>query len=210
VGISYLLTQRCDYVLLLNNDTTVQADFLDKLVEVGEHSKLVGTVGPKIYYSDKNQLVSEGGKIDFEKGPFLNVNQNKTDNHVFKKPVERDYLSGCCLLVKKQIFDSVGYLDDKFFCYVEDVDFGFRVKLGGYKNLYVPQSVIFHKTSKSSGGEINAFKEFYKSRNFVLFARKHYTNLHLWKFIKSALRNRIHDSKMAILNKKYAIPVSIV
>lgn len=210
-GIQCALDKSCEYILLLNNDTTVNKNFLSILVDTLQKDKDIGLVGPKIYYSDKeNILVSEGGEINLKKGPFLNINQNQTDKKLFTEPVDREYISGCCMLVKKEVFQKIGLLDQKYFCYVEDIDFCVRCRKSGFKTVYEPRSIIHHKTSRATGGEINPVKEFYKSRNAIYFGKKYYLTPFNVRYWACLLKNRFNDSKAAILNKNISIPIQIM
>ena len=85
-----------------------------------------------------------------------------------------DFISGCCILIKSEVFKKIGLLDEKYFMYLEDADFCTRAKLSGYKNAYVPTSIIWHINagSSSSGSELH---NYFITRNRLLFGYKYAT-----------------------------------
>ncbi len=117
VGIKYALKHGATHVLLLNPDTIVGKNFLEPLLENG--GDIVGPVG---------------GRVNFLLG-----RPKHTTGRV-------DFISGACMLVKREVFEKVGYLDERFFLYFEDVDFCLRAKKAGFLISVVPQSHVVHHT----------------------------------------------------------------
>lgn len=172
VGIKQALENGADYVLLLNNDTTVAPDFLDKLVEAGESGAKCGIVGPKIYFeSDKNRIWFGGGYFSwFGGGRHLEydaIDENPND----KKTKEVDYMTGCCFLIKREAVEKIGLLDEDFFLYYEDTEWSLRARGLGYKIIYVPSSHIWHKVSRSTKPETNKKVFYYHMRNALLLSK---------------------------------------
>ncbi|CDG65066.1 glycosyltransferase [Methanobacterium sp. MB1] len=130
IGIKFSLKNLdSDYVLLLNNDTLVESDFLDKLVEIAETYQQIGVVGPKVCYYHQPHIINSAGVImDWYSGMGCNQGINKVDNGWFDTTLDFDALIGVCLLVRASIFEKVGYLDEKFFLLLEETDFCLRVK----------------------------------------------------------------------------------
>jgi len=171
-GIQIALKNNFDYILLLNNDTVVEPDFLNKLVENGEKNKNIGILTPKIiYYSNKNLIWSAGGYISKIKASGFPYGLNKS---VKSNDRERfcTFASGCCLLIKTEVFNNIGLLDDLYFLYLEDTDFCFRAIKNGYKILYIPSSIIYHKVNTSTTKENLLLPLYYSIRNRLYFARK--------------------------------------
>lgn len=171
IGIRYALKAlNPGYVLLLNNDTVVDKEFLGELVKVAGSDKTAGAVGSAIYlYHKPKTIQSLGGKINMWIGrrrPITKIEEN--DSGI----VEVDYVSGACILVKREVIENVGLLDEEYFTYVEDVDWCFRIKRKGYKVYSSIKSLIWHKGSASTGGGYNSFVIYHIFRNNFLFMRK--------------------------------------
>ena len=174
IGIRYALQiLNSDYVLLLNNDTIVDKDFLGEMVDLGEVDENIGIVGPKIYYyDDPGTIWCIGGKIDWKLARGLHVGTNEVDRGQYNKTEEFDYVSGSAFLVKREVIDKVGLMDKKFFLYFEESDLALRAFQNGYKSVYAPEAKIWHKVSKSGGGLSKPIGLYYITRNRWLFMKK--------------------------------------
>jgi hypothetical protein len=173
VGIAAALRAGADAGLLLHNDTTVAPDFLDQLVKVAWDDPQVGAVGPKIYYYSKPEVIwFAGGYISRWTGRTYHPAINQLDCGQFDQMQEVDFLTGCAILVKREVIEKVGSLDIDYFNNFEDVDWSLRMRRLGYKLLYVPGSKIWHKWSVSFGGRFSPFYTYYKTRNSLLYLKK--------------------------------------
>ena len=174
IGIRYALqTLNADYVLLLNNDTIVDKDFLEEMVSLGEVDENIGIIGPKIYYyNDPDIIWCIGGKIDWKLARGLHIGTNEVDNGQYNRTEEFDYVSGSAFLVKREVIDRVGLMDKKFFLYFEETDLALRASKNGYKSVYAPEAKIWHKVSKSGGGLSKPIGLYYITRNRWLFMKK--------------------------------------
>ncbi|MFQ5822867.1 MAG: glycosyltransferase family 2 protein [bacterium] len=174
VGIQYALEQGADYLLLLNNDTKVDSEFLKEMMKVSESDSIIGMVGPKIYYYDPPDVIwSAGGKISFWTGKISHRGLRKRDSEVFNKIVEVDYLTACALCVKKEVIEKVGLLDSSYFIYAEDADWCERTRRAGFQLVFVPKAKIWHKISSTSGGGLTPFKALHKVKSNFLFFKKY-------------------------------------
>jgi len=166
VGIEQAIKKGSDYFLLLNNDTIVDPDFVSELVKTAESDKKIGMVGPKVYYhDDRKRIWFAGGKVEFWKGWVSHTGIRELDRGQYDVVRQVDYLTGCCLLVKREVVERVGKLDESYFIYGEDADWCIRASRAGFKLLYVPSSVIWHKVSSSSGGNLSWFKNWNKLKS---------------------------------------------
>ena len=182
VGIKWSLENNADYICLLNNDTTVEPDFLSILVKEMQENEEIGISAGKImYYSRPDIIWSAGGYIDEGKclGYHYGINCNDSNEYNIKKEVT--FLTGCLQLISADVLKKIGLYDEEYFLYMEDVDFCYRAKLAGYKIIYVPNSKIYHKVSASTGGEQSPMVLYYMTRNVMLFNKK----------FKETLTNRI-------------------
>lgn len=161
-----------EYVVLLNNDTVVDKEFLSELVNVAENDEQIGIVGPKIYYyHNPGSIWAAGGVIDFKKGI---CRLSKSD---IKNTLEVNYISGCASLITSRIINEIGFLDEAFFMYFEDTDWNMRIKMKGYRILCVPKSVIWHKVASSTLGIKVKFsdpiKSYFNTRNRIWFFKRY-------------------------------------
>jgi GT2 family glycosyltransferase len=172
VGIEYAIKEGADYVFLVNNDTTVHPDYLKELVEVAESDLKIGMTGSKIYYhGEPERIWFAGGKINWLKNKGEHIGLDEIDKGQYDQIKEVGYLTGCALLVKREVVEKVGVLEDDYFLYYEDVDYSLRIKNTGYKVVYVPKSKIYHKVSRSTKPG-SASYVYYHVRNGLVNARR--------------------------------------
>lgn len=180
-----------DYILLLNNDTIVDKEFLAALVEAGEIDDRIGIIGPTIYYYDKKEDINQsGGKYNLYTGlgnnNFGNVmhSRNISKNSLLEKPSieDVDYVEGSCLLIKKTVILEIDMIDPDFVAYGEDVDLCFRAKKAGHRIVYAPNAKIWHKISAQSK-KISGYREYYATRNRFLLIKKHANKKQTLSFI---------------------------
>jgi hypothetical protein len=183
IGIRYALyNSQPDYFLILNNDVVVSPDFLTEMVEVAEGDDSIGIVGPKVYYYDfPNIIDSAGMKTNVWLGYFGSIGNKHLDAGQYDTQQEVDSISGCCLLVKKEVIHQVGMFDESFFSYWDEVDYCFRAKRAGFRIIYVPQAIAWHKKvlKKKFWGKLPYAEQaspiayYYWTRNNFKFMRKH-------------------------------------
>jgi len=168
IGIKQAIEKAADYVLLLNNDTVVDRNFLKKLVEVGESDKKAGILGPIIYEYQSDKIHFAGGKINwlYTKG----IHNQNLESRI--KNLECDYITGCCLLIKRRVIDKIGLMPEEYFLYLEDVDWCLKARKVGYKCVLVPSAKIWHKVSASAKAESFSYI-YYHYRNGLLLAKRH-------------------------------------
>ncbi len=176
VGIRYAMAKGADYILLLNNDTVVEPDFLSILVRVAESDAEIGIVGPRIFFYDSKTLWFAGGILNRKTGFTYHLGEGRQDVDQFDKIIEADFISGCAMLIKKSVLMKIGFLDKDYFNSHEDADFCLRAKNAGFKILFEPKAVIYHKLARSMGGRKSPFYLYYRTRNHLLFRKKRYIN----------------------------------
>ncbi|MBI5700635.1 glycosyltransferase family 2 protein [Candidatus Saganbacteria bacterium] len=164
VGIRLALSHGADYVLLLNNDTTVEPNFLSHLISAGQENRSAGILSPRIMqYSDKTKVWFSGGK-------FLPIIRKPA--HDLSGSGETEWISGCSMLIKREVLGKIGMLDADYFNNYEDVDISIRARRAGYQLLIVPKAVIYHKFAASMGGKLSPFYTYFRTRNNLLFFKK--------------------------------------
>ncbi|OGW39032.1 MAG: hypothetical protein A2Y97_02345 [Nitrospirae bacterium RBG_13_39_12] len=174
LGIQKALKNYADYVLLLNDDAITTADFLNILVEEAEKSSDTAMVGPVIYYADPaDKIWFDGADFDRNECKVYTKDVSTHKGIAELDPHETDYVTGCALLIKRNVLETIGLLDERFFLYWEDVDLGLRAKRAGLKNIIVPKARIYHKVSVSIGGTDSALKAYHKTRSNLLLSKLH-------------------------------------
>jgi hypothetical protein len=170
VGIKQALAEGADYILLLNNDTEVNPDFLSILVHEIENDPKIGAVGPKIYYHDNPKTIwFAGGKINPITGQTCHIGINKKDQGQYETPREVDFITGCAFFIRAEVLNKIGLFDNDYFYSYEDVDLSFRIRDAGYKLVFVPRSVVYHKFARALGGRFSPVYIYYRVRNSLLF-----------------------------------------
>ena len=174
IGIRYLLDKTdVDYILLLNNDTVVNKCFLDKLINISEESIGYGFLGPKTYRyvsSNNNNVIDfAGGIVNLWIGKSFHIGINEIDKGQYNTKMEVDFVEGSCLLLKREVLEDIGLLDPEYFAYWEEVDLCLRGIKSGYRSIYVPDSIIWHKVSSSADSQT---KIYYMTRNRFMFMKK--------------------------------------
>ncbi|MSQ15669.1 MAG: glycosyltransferase family 2 protein [Dehalococcoidia bacterium] len=174
VGIRYALENGADYVLLLNNDTIVDSGFVSELVSAALGHPEAGVLGPKIYfYYDLNRIWYAGGKWEEQRAQFSHIGGWQVDDdHQFDNIAATDYICGCALFASARVLREVGLLERKFFLTYEDSDWCFRTRKAGYVCLVVPEARIWHKVSRSFGGEESPMRKYFMTRNWLLWMER--------------------------------------
>lgn len=178
IGIRYALRQGTEFILLLNPDTIVEENMLDILITNAD-SKTV--TAPKMYADKKKKKIwYAGGEIDYADGKsrhFTKVEPNDS------KALDVSFVTGCCMLIHRDIIKKTGVFDDKYYLYYEDDDLCMRFMEKAVSMKYIPYTSLWHMVGGSVGGTKSPLKEYYMVRNRLYFMKKYEH-----KFVKSRLR----------------------
>lgn len=180
-GIKYGLRHQTDYFLLINNDVLVDRDFLRPLFRAKADLAV-----PKIYFAkgfeyhqERYQSKEQGKVIWYAGGEFDWANVfsrhwgvDEVDQGQYDQQKQIDFVNFCCVLIRKEVFKKIDLLDPAYFLYWEDADFSHRAQLAGFKQIFVPQSRIWHKSSGSSGSG-STLHDYYLTRNRLVFGFKY-------------------------------------
>ncbi len=171
-GMRHALSTDTDYVFLLNNDTVVEPDLMKLLVAAAERSGDIGMVGPKVYQHGKGPVLDSAGTrtITWLAQGFL-LGHGEEDRGQYDHPGEMPYVTGTALLVKRAVLEEVGLMDEDYFCYFDDFDWGVKARKAGFKLLLEPRAVVHHKGSQTAGFN-SPFYVHHMVRSRILFARK--------------------------------------
>lgn len=166
------------YVLLLNNDIEVTQNFIEEMTAgIRRHKKAFSCAARMIQFYDRKKL-DDAGNYYCALGWAFARGKGK-DIHTYEK--EEQIFASCAgaAIYRKKIFDEIGLFDEEHFAYLEDMDVGYRAKVHGYENWYVPQAVVYHVGSGTSGSRYNQFKIRYSSRNNIYLIYKNMPLLQL-------------------------------
>lgn len=148
VGLRYGLTHDADYILLLNNDIEVDADMVTRLVETAERDRSIGILAPKIYYHAQPDLIwYAGGRVSWWRGLIWHIGIRKTDRGQYDDVSKIDYITGCAMMIRREVAEEVGEIDPAFIAYGEDVDYSMRASQAGWRMALAPRAIMWHKVS---------------------------------------------------------------
>lgn len=205
IGIQKALEDCCDFILLSNNDVVFGKDTIEVLLAGAEKQKADMAV-PKIYFWRTNQLWLAGGGHYWYNGWSKHFGYMQEDTGQYNTPKSVVYSPTCFMLIRNEVFDKVGLMDEKYFVYWDDTDFVYRAIHKKQILWYLPQSLIYHKESTSTGKQSD-FSMYYQYRNFVYFTCKnrpfllalYYIGFNLFvHFLKRIFTMNFHQWKLVV------------
>lgn len=168
---------KSDYILFLNSDTEVLENGVDRLLEYYTyHEQTVHFLGGKLFNRDMSPQASCGPFYTLPvvfAALFLRGDYYGLTRYSPSLPRKVDWVSGACILTKKDYFEKIGGFDEQIFMYMEEVDLLFRAKKAGYNTWFSPSGHFIHYGSASSNGKTYPIIQVYKG--FLYFYKKHYS-----------------------------------
>lgn len=186
-GFEYAKVWGADYFLMINNDTIINdSDLIEQLIRTVEFKKGIGLVSPKIYFApgfefhkDRYSLKDVGHVIWYAGGNFdwnnmgnVHKGLDEVDAGQFDEIEESEIFSGACVLIKKEVLEKVGLLNEEYFLYFEDSEFAKRCKDAGFKIYYNGKLSIYHKVSQSTGIG-SSITDYFHTRNRLIFGMRY-------------------------------------
>ena len=172
VGIRYAIDNGADYILLLNNDTLVEPDFLNHMVRTAKENNGDAVVTNKIMCeAERNIIWYAGGSFNSKTSRTVAFGINEKDCEKYSVKCEVSFASGCCMLIPINIINAVGLMCEDYFLYCEDTDYCLRILNAGFKILYEPKAKIYHKIN-SSTSKIAGIQAYYLVRNKLYIISK--------------------------------------
>lgn len=184
-GLSEILKNKPDWVFLVNNDTVLDKNLVNELLEAGQKDPAVGIIGPKIYFAPGFEFHAEkykpvecgrviwyaGGLLDRQNVYASHRGVDEVDQGQFETPSETDFVSGCGMFIRTGLIDKIGLLDKRYFMYLEDVDYCERARRAGFRVVFEPKGLLWHANAASSavGGDLH---DYFLTRNRLLFGSK--------------------------------------
>lgn len=174
-GLKLALAYQPDFIFFLNNDAVIAEQCPRKLIEALQRTPDCGLAGPKILYYHNNNIWFAGGTynrfLGYSKHPGMDC---PDDGSGTEGPV--DFITGCALMVRRELIERIGGFDEDFNMYAEDIEFGFRARAVGAGSLYVPSTLVRHKVSSSSGlpgsNLMTPQRSYFYARNMILLVLK--------------------------------------
>jgi hypothetical protein len=174
-GIRYALDRGAEFVILLNNDTTVRSDLVARLLAAAAVRPDFGIIGPVIRFMDEPEVVMTDG-IGFNRRGTKGVFYHIPVPEVSADPpavTEVDIVNGCCMMIRAEVFRRVGLIEDRFFLIHEESDFCLRVQEGGFRCGVLAEGLVWHKGSSSFKRSGKRWQRYYDTRNLGLLLSRH-------------------------------------
>lgn len=194
VGIKYALDMGCNYVFILNPDTVIEEKTLSLLQLSLKSSDDVGIVGPKIYFYNSSKIWFAGGIFDEDNVYGMHKGVNEVDKGQYEQRELTDFVTGAAIMVKSEVFEKIGFFDERFFLYYEDLDLCLRAKNVGFKTMYIPEAHVYHENAQSTGLG-SSLQDYYITRNRMLLAKKFLPLRTRFALFREALKNLFNPIK---------------
>ena len=175
VGMRAAVEAGADYVLVLNNDTIVDEGLIDALVGEARRRPDAGALCPMIRYVDPHDRIWYAGARFDPRAAHNGRHTGYGERDVGQYHVVRETgrATGAAMLVPREVLERVGYFDRRLFIQVEDVDLSLRMRAAGYRILFVPSGVVWHRVAMASGGERAPVTAYYEMRNTLVVCSRH-------------------------------------
>ncbi len=185
---------KSDYVLILNPDVILEPNFIEKLLANAEKKKAGFSFGGKLLKIKtgdreleekiKTKIIDSTGLKIFRSFQVADRGEREEDKGQYDKKKEVFGISGACALYRRKFLKEVGFFDEDFFAYKEDVDLAWRAQLYGFHSYYVPEAVAYHyrQAAKEKRLTQSPIVSFYSFRNglFLILKNAHWQNIILY------------------------------
>ncbi len=179
LGLKMAMEDGCDYFIIANMDTKFEPNWIIELVRAMESDKKIGIAQSKILLYPKTEeekrkpRINSLGNIMHFLGFGFTKAYNESDREIEGLPEITGYASGCSYITKREVLEKIGYYDEEYWMYHDDIEMSWRVKLSGYKIVLAPKSVMYHKYEFSR----SILMLYYMERN------RHLVMLHYYKLL---------------------------
>lgn len=199
-GIRQALAGGAEAILILNDDTKVDKSFISELVKtLGD--KKTGMAAPKIYFYPKFEFHTDrysqkelgkvlwyaGGTIDWNNCLGIHRGVDEVDAGQYQRQEETGFATGCAVLITREVFEKIGLYDEEYFLYLEDLDFSVKALKAGFKIVYQPKAVVWHKNAQS-GGFGSGIHDYFFTRNRLLFGSKYASLKTKFALVRESIR----------------------
>lgn len=174
VGIRAAIDQGADFVLVLNNDTTVAPDLIERLLDAANENPDAGVFSARVlYYNDPQRVWFDRAHWNPRTLSLEWPGQGSMESDLPTTATESDYGSGAALFFRTEVVNEIGLLDEDFFLVWEEVDWCFRARKAGWKVISVPRAKVWHKIGVSFGSESSPLRTYFSTRNKLLWFSRH-------------------------------------
>jgi len=191
IGVREVLKHGTDYILLLNNDTEVTENWLKGMIEIANSDERIGIVGP--------QLILPNGNV--QKNCY-SYKYGLTKKFAPDKTQDVDCVSGACMLIKRDLVEKIGLLDERFILYFEEVDYSMRTKKAGYRIIYTTEVTVHHHKAATTKKYDWVYKLYHVSRVKLIVKDFPFS----WKIVRVSLE--VFNILKSIKMKKFKVLIS--
>lgn len=173
-----------EFLFFVNNDTELDPDCIQPLIQRFKDNHNIGIISPKIKYFDHRDIIQYAGfsKINPYTARNFGIGSMEVDRGQHDVPSYTHYAHGAAMMTKRAIADKVGLMTEDFFLYYEELDWCEKMKHKGYKIFYEPKSIVYHKESFTIGRN-STLKTYYITRNRILFIKRNFSKFHFGIFL---------------------------
>ncbi|EKE19478.1 MAG: glycosyl transferase family protein [uncultured bacterium] len=199
IGIRYALEKFADYVFVLNNDTVIEKNALSLLEKTAAANSKAGIISPLISDSN-NETWFAGGVVNWKE-----MKNTHLHHAISKNAYSTEYVSGCAMFIKKDVFKKIGLFDERFFLYYEDADFSLRTRKASFDLLVEPAAKVKHLEQSISA---NSLKTYWLVLSGLLFFKIHASlSQKIWMFLYTFLRKIKNFYDLCFSKNTYASDV---
>jgi GT2 family glycosyltransferase len=174
VGIRRALENDADFLLILNNDTRVAPDLIDRFVDSARRYPDAGIFSARVMYWDRPDTVwFDGARWNDSKARMEWPGQGLPEAGLPAQEHESDYASGAAMFLRAEVIKQIGCLDEKYYLVWEEADWCFRARQASWKCMVVPSAKVWHKIGVSFGSEASPLRTYFSIRNQLLWSERH-------------------------------------
>ncbi len=206
-GIRYGLKDGMDFGLILNNDAVVDSQILKIFIQAAHDHPKAGIFGARIFYlSSPDRIWWAKPQWNPETGEFFNEGHDQIEDPQNPLlPGEIAYANGCALFFRREVAETIGLMDERFFIYFEEIDWCWRARSAGFQIRFEPQAKVWHKVAASSGGRRSPVMTYFETRNKFLWASRNLSRSERRRFCGKLIRSFLSStfySKETLLAKR--------
>lgn len=171
IGIKYA---KGNFLAIINNDTELTPDWINNILKAFKNNENVFFITSKILSLNNKRIIDDVGDVILPSGKVYKIGNGEEDCGQYNNSRKIFGASGAASVYKREFFDIVGYFDEDFFAYLEDIDLSFRANHFGLKGMYAPDAVVYHVGSATTGSKFNKFTVYYLAQNTINVIAKNF------------------------------------
>ncbi len=183
IGLKRAIDQGYELILLINNDVILRQDCLTQFLKAAATFVHDGLFTAKIYYLDTQKIWTVGGNFNRLTLEVTGSYRGQEDIGQFAESKQIEFAPLCGVLIRAALIRDVGFLDEDFFIYYEDMDYSWRIQQSQWQMRYIPEAIIWHAVSASSGGQDSPLERYWMGQGSGRYFRKHAALWQLWLLV---------------------------